>query len=170
MYFTIKVKPIRDSDLGLEEIMSITETIFVNHSERSSVPKTSQESYRKVRNNSGREPTMNDRESAMTTVITCHNSKRPGHTKKGPIWLEQNRISQVISRTGKGNDAHTIKLTVIRTKTAISSSQSQQISIGRKYGVRITTALAIRMSNIFTKEAVNLKLVLLLMVQRVRNK
>ena len=54
--------------------------LFINHSERSSVPKISQKLYCKVWNSS-RESTMNDRESAMATVITCHNRKREGHKK-----------------------------------------------------------------------------------------
>ena len=55
-------------------------TIFINHSERSSVPKRSRESYRKVLS-SGREPrTDNVREFAM--ALTCHHSKKPGHKKK----------------------------------------------------------------------------------------
>ena len=57
-------------------------TIFINHSERSSVPKRSRESYRKSRD-SGREPIMRDnnvRKSAMT--LTCHNYKTPGHKMK----------------------------------------------------------------------------------------
>ena len=32
MYSTVKVKSIRDSDLELEEIISKTKTIFINHS------------------------------------------------------------------------------------------------------------------------------------------
>ena len=39
MYTTIKLQSIRDPDLGLEEIISMTETIFINHSKRLSVPK-----------------------------------------------------------------------------------------------------------------------------------
>ena len=60
----------------------MTNTIFINHSERSSVPKKSQESYRKSRDLSGREPTMSGRESAMVTIIIIHNCKRPRHNKK----------------------------------------------------------------------------------------
>ena len=70
-------------------------------------------------------------------------------------------------RTGKGNGAHTIKLTVIRTRTAISSSRSQQISIIRKDGARTIIVLAIRIANVFIKELVNLRTVLLLMVKTV---
>ena len=68
---------------------------------------------------------------------------------------------------GKGNGAHTIKLTVIRTRTAISSSRSQQISIIRKDGARTIIVLAIRIANVFIKELVNLRTVLLLMVKTV---
>ena len=70
-------------------------------------------------------------------------------------------------RTGKGNGAHTIKLTVIRKKAAISSSRSQQISIIRKYGVRTIIVLAIRMTNVLIKELVTLRIVLLLTVKTV---
>ena len=70
-------------------------------------------------------------------------------------------------RTGKGNGAHTIKLTIIRTRTAISSSRSQQILIIRKDGARTIIVLAIRMTNVFIKELVNLRTVLLLMVKTV---
>ena len=46
MFSAIKMKPIRDPELGLEENMSMMKTIFINYSERSSVPKRSQQSYR----------------------------------------------------------------------------------------------------------------------------
>ena len=59
MYSTIKVQSTRDSDLGLEQIISIMKTIFMIRYERSLVPERSQESYRKSRN-SGREPKMRD--------------------------------------------------------------------------------------------------------------
>ena len=70
-------------------------------------------------------------------------------------------------RTGKGNGAHTIKLAVIRTRTVISSSRSQQISIVRKDGARTIIVLAIRITNVFIEELVNLRTVLLLMVKTV---
>ena len=41
MYSTIKMQSVRDPDLGLEEIIGMMKTIFINHSERSSVPKRS---------------------------------------------------------------------------------------------------------------------------------
>ena len=47
-------------------------TIFIDHLERSAVPKRSQELYRK-RRDSGRDPTTNGLESAIATVITFHN-------------------------------------------------------------------------------------------------
>ena len=81
--------------------------------------------------------------------------------------LLKGRISTVMWKTEKGNAAHTIKLTVIRTRTAISSSRSQQISIMRKDGARTIIVLAIRMTNVFIKELVNLRTVLLLMVKTV---
>ena len=46
MFSAIKMQPIRDPELGLEENMSMMKTIFINYSERSSVPKRSQQSYR----------------------------------------------------------------------------------------------------------------------------
>ena len=55
MYSRVKIQSIRDPGLGLEEVIGMTTTIFLNHSETSSVPKGSRESYRKVRN-SGHEP------------------------------------------------------------------------------------------------------------------
>ena len=81
VYSTIKVKSIRDPDLGLKEIISLTKTILVYHYERSLVLKRSQASYCKVWN-SGLEPRMRDnmRESALT--LTCHNCKTPGHKMK----------------------------------------------------------------------------------------
>ena len=70
-------------------------------------------------------------------------------------------------RTRKGSGAHTIKLTVVRARTAISSSRSQQISIIRKDGARTIIVLAIRITNVFIKELVNLRTALLLMVKTV---
>ena len=64
----IKTSP-RDQDLCLEAITNTMETTLINHSERSSVPKRSQESCCKGRD-SGRKPTTNCRESAMATVIS----------------------------------------------------------------------------------------------------
>ena len=70
MYSTLKMQSVRDPDLGLVKIIGMTETVFINHSERSSVPK-SKESYRKVWG-SGSEPrTGYVRESLLT--LTCHN-------------------------------------------------------------------------------------------------
>ena len=60
----------------------MVKTIFINYSDRSSVPKRSQESYRKSRDNNGREATMNGRESAIATVLVRHKCKRPGHKMK----------------------------------------------------------------------------------------
>ena len=37
-YSTVKMLSVRDPDLGLEEIIGMMKTIFINHSERSSVP------------------------------------------------------------------------------------------------------------------------------------
>ena len=80
IYSTIEIQSVRDPHLGLEEVIGMMKTICINHSERSSVPKRSKESYRKVRR-SGSEPrTGNVRESAMT--LTSHNCKKPGQKKK----------------------------------------------------------------------------------------
>ena len=51
-------------------------TTFINHSERSSVPKRSKESYRKVRISGRESRTDNVGESAMT--LTFHNYKSRG--------------------------------------------------------------------------------------------
>ena len=80
-YLTIKIQAIRDLDLSLGEIVSMMNTIFINDSERSPVPEMSQESYLEGRDSS-REPTINDRESAMATVITNHNCKKPADRNK----------------------------------------------------------------------------------------
>ena len=37
-YAAVEVKPVRYPDLGLEETISTMKTIFINHSERSSIP------------------------------------------------------------------------------------------------------------------------------------
>ena len=80
MYSIAQIQSVRDPDLGFEEIISMMEMIFINYSERSSIPNTSKESYRKVRS-SDREPrTDNVRESAMTLI--CDHCKKPGHKKK----------------------------------------------------------------------------------------
>ena len=80
MYSTVRMQSVRDPDLGLEEIIGMVKTIFIDHSERSSVPERSKESYRKVWS-SVREPrTDNMRESAMT--LTCHHYKSRGMKRK----------------------------------------------------------------------------------------
>ena len=90
LYSTIKVQSIREPEFGLEKIIGMMRAMFINHSERSSGPKWRQESYHKYCDNSGRETTMNDRESAMTTAIACHNCKQPGHKKKACNRLNKN--------------------------------------------------------------------------------
>ena len=151
MYSTVKIQTIRDLDLEIGEIISMTNTIFINHSERSSVPKKSQELYRKSRDISGREPTMNDRESAMVTTIIIHNCKRPGHKKKDCNPLMKIRIRQVTWRTAQGSGVHTINLTATRTRTAISSSRSQQTAMIIIDGARITRAEATQIISAITK-------------------
>ena len=75
MYSTVRVRSIRDPNLGLEEIISMMKTVFIYHYKRSSVLKRSQGLYRKVRN-SGREPKMRDSmiESAMTYLLQLLNA------------------------------------------------------------------------------------------------
>ena len=77
---TTSTTTLRNPELGLEEVVSMMNTIFINYSKRRSsvVPERSQESYRKSRDNSGCEATINCQESAMATAITCHNCKRSG--------------------------------------------------------------------------------------------
>ena len=79
MHSTVKMQSVRVLDLGLEGIIGMMKTIFVNHSEKSSVPERSTKSYRKIRS-SGRAPRSdNVRESA---ILTCHNCKRSGDKNK----------------------------------------------------------------------------------------
>ena len=151
MYSTVKMQSTRDLDLEIEEIISMTNTIFINHSERSSVPKKSQESYRKSCDISGREPTMSGRESAMVTIIIIHNCKRSGHKRKDCNQLIKIRIRQVTWRTAQGSGVHTINLTATRTRTAISSSRSQQIAMMIIDGARITKAEASQIISAITK-------------------
>ena len=75
-------------------------TVLVNHSERSSVPKKIQESYR-IGRDSDREPTMNSLESAVAAVITCHNCKRP--------WYEKKDCNQLNKRPYKSGNLENIK-------------------------------------------------------------
>ena len=49
MYSTVKMQSVRDPDLGLEDIIGMMKTIFINHSDCASVPKRSKESCRKIR-------------------------------------------------------------------------------------------------------------------------
>ena len=136
-------------------------TIFINYFERSSVPIRSQESYRKSRDSS-REPTMNGRESAMTIAITCHNCIRPGHKKKYCNQLNKwtNKSSNVENGKRKWCSYHQTNGHL--NKNCYHISRSQQISMIRKNGTRITTVLAIRMMNVFIKKTVNFKTVLLM--------
>ena len=80
---TIKIQTIRYPHSSLRKIEGMMKTIFINHTERSSVTKRSQQSYRKVFD-SGRDSTMHDssRESAMSTVTTCYNYNNPGYIMK----------------------------------------------------------------------------------------
>ena len=80
-YSKTKLQSIRDSDLGLEEIVSMMEMIFIDRSERSLVLKRSQETYRKVRN-SGREPRMRDNVLESAMILTRHNCNKPEHKMK----------------------------------------------------------------------------------------
>ena len=125
-YSTIKVQAIQDPDLSLEDIEGMIKAIFINHSETSSVPTRSHESYRKGCD-SGCEPTMSGQESAMATVITCHNCKNPGHRMKYFKQLTKARTSQALWRIVKNNSAHVIEVMVIPTRMiVISSSRRRQ--------------------------------------------
>ena len=93
------MQSIRDPKIGLEEIISMTKTIFINHSERPSVPKRSQESYRKVRNSSREPRSDNVRESAMT--LTCHYCKKPGHKMKDCKQLKRKSDKSSHMENGK---------------------------------------------------------------------
>ena len=79
-YSTTKIQAMRYPDLNVGNIASRVKTIFINLSERSSVAKQSQESTRKGRDSSGREPAMREGglETAMSVVVTCHNYKTTG--------------------------------------------------------------------------------------------
>ena len=72
---------IGDPGVCLEEITNMRKTIFINHFERPSVPKKSQELYRKSRDSS-REPTMKGRETAMTLSLLAITIKGQGIAKK----------------------------------------------------------------------------------------
>ena len=94
---------------------------------------------------------MNGRESAMVTIIIIHNCKRPGHKKEDCNQLIKIRIRQVTWRAAQGNGVHTINLTTTRTRTAISSSRSQQTAMIIIDGARITTAEASQIISAITK-------------------
>ena len=107
MYSTVKVHPIRDPNLGLEETISMTKTIVINHYERSLVPKRSQELYRKIWNDGLESRIRNNvRESAMT--LTCHSCKKPGHKMKDckQLTKKSNKSSNVESGTRKWCSYH----------------------------------------------------------------
>ena len=95
---------------------------------------------------------MNGRESAMVTIIIIHNCKRPGHIKKDCNPLMKIRIRQVPWRTAQENGVHTINLTATRTRTAISSSRSQQTAMIIIDGARITRAEATQIISAITKK------------------
>ena len=84
-YSTIKTQAVRNPDLSLEDITIMIKTIFVNHSERSPVPKKGQESCRKDRDSGSTD----GRESAMSAAITCHNGKKPVHEKNLHFQLDK---------------------------------------------------------------------------------
>ena len=82
-------------------------TIFMNHPERSSVPKRSTESCRKIRSSSGSEPrTDNVHESAMT--LTCHHCKKLGHKKEDckELTSKSDKPSNVENGTRKWGSYH----------------------------------------------------------------
>ena len=63
------MQSVRDPDFGLEESIDMMKTIFINHLERSSVPKRRKGSYRKVRSSGCDPETNNVRESAMIPYL-----------------------------------------------------------------------------------------------------
>ena len=146
MHFTTKRQSVRDPDLGLEEIIGMIKTIFINHSERSLVLKRSKESYRKV-HNSGRESrTDSVRESAM--YLTCHNCKRPGHTKKDckELMGKPDEPNNVESGTWKWCSYH--------HSDEHSNENCYQQQQSGKSGARLTRAELTRMTSAITREMV----------------
>ena len=73
-YSALKFQAIGDPDLSLDNIQSTMKTIFVNHSERSSVTKRSQESNSKGCGGG--------REFAMSAVVTYPHYKTTGQKIK----------------------------------------------------------------------------------------
>ena len=82
-YSTINIQAIKNPDISLGDIEGAIKTIYMNHCERSPVPKRSQKSYCESRDR-GRESIMRDngRETAIAAVLTCPNCKKPGHRMK----------------------------------------------------------------------------------------
>ena len=66
------------------------------------------------------------------------------------------------------NNVHIINLTAKRTRTAISSSWSQQIVIPRKDGARIRRAEATMLTSAITREIVAVALPLTVKVQKMK--
>ena len=140
-YWAMKIQYIKDPDLGLEEIMNITKVVCINHSERSSVPKMIQESYRE-RHDSGRERTMNGRESAMATVITCHNCKTPGHKNQNC-----NHLNEGSDKSGNLENSKQKWCSYHRGKGCYqrqSETASGNFGITEKHGVITIIGVAIR--------------------------
>ena len=113
---------------------------FINHYEKSPVPKMSQKSYRKVRDDSGREPKIGGNVCELAMALTCHNCKKLGHKMKDckQLMEKSDKSSNVENSKKKWCSYHHTN------GSFICSSQSQKISIIIKYFALITRAKAIR--------------------------
>ena len=158
MYSTAKIQSRRDPELGVEDIISLTKTIFTNRSEKSSVPKRSQDLYRKVRN-SGYEPRVdNVRESAMT--FTYHKYKKPGYKIKDckELMKTSDTSSNVENVTKKWCSYH-------HSNGLLNDNCYQQ---QQKGGARTTRAEATWTTSAITREMVAVILPLTVKLQKMR--
>ena len=162
MNSTVRTQSVKDPDLGLEEIIGMSKTIFINHPEMSSVPKRSKASCRKVWSNAHEPGTDNVCESAMT--LTCHYyCKKAGHKKKHCKELlgKSDKPSNV--ENGTKNGAHIIILIDIRMRITINS-----ISRGKR-GARITRKSGTHLdTSAITRDMVAVTLPLTVKLQKTR--
>ena len=158
----LNMQSVRDPDLGLEENIGMMQTICINHGKRSSIPKRSQESYRKSRDNSGREPKTNGRKSAMAAIITCHTCERPRDKKKDckELMGKSDKPSNVENGSRKWCSYH-------HSKSHSNKDCYQQQQSG-KGGARITRVEVTRMTSVITREVVAIALPLTVKVQTMR--
>ena len=174
MYSTVRLEAIRDPDLSLEQIQRIMRTIFINHSERLSATKNNPESNRyQGSNRRGRET---GRGSAMSTaLITCHYCKKPGHEVRDCKKLEK---EYEFKNSGKLNHEREKKCcSYHQTNSHLDKQCYQQMRKSkktkmevRKNGVACTIAPVIQIKNVFGRRvAVNVRIVLLLMVEIAKN-